>query len=193
MRRIKENISKEEFELLIRYLRVDNTIRDIRRDRLLKLFHLLWFLGIRVNETTQFTNNMMIELLQEKKLIIKSHKQGSEKLVYLTDSSQKILKKIFCDIKSNDNYIFVSERSKKSTLESASVIRDVNTYIRKVFGSKSRITSHSFRRSLISELAVRGVNIKVIQNLISHKSINTTYRYITTSETDLTDSLSTIR
>ena len=71
--------------------------------RLVKTFTLLYYLGIRVNETTQFTNNMILELLQNRKIIIKSHKQHSEKYIYLTDVGCKVLSKVFSNTQCNYN------------------------------------------------------------------------------------------
>lgn len=192
--KIKENITEQQYKLLLSSLRGNTSMRKVRKERLLKIFVILYNLGIRVNEVSQFTNNMLNELLDNGKLIIESHKQGSEKIVYLTAKSKKEIKKIFEDVPHNNNYIFVSERgSKRDTLEPSSMIRDVNSYIKSIFGSNTRLTSHSFRQTLISNLATSGINTKIIQNLIGHKSINTTYRYITTSEADLTSALESVR
>jgi len=192
--KIKENISEQQYKLLISSLRGSQSIRKTRKDRLLKLFVILYNLGIRVNETAQFTNNMMNELLDNGKLIIESHKQGSEKVVYVTETAKKEIKKIFGDIPNDNKKVFVSERGSKSTpLEPTAMIRDVNNYLKSVFGSDTRLTSHSFRQTLISNLAMNGVNTKVIQNLVGHKSINTTYRYIKSSEADIMAALETAR
>lgn len=192
--KIKENISEQQYKLLLSSLRGNTSMRKVRKERLLKIFVILYNLGIRVNEVSQFTNNMLNELLDNSKLIIESHKQGSEKIVYLTQNSKKSIKKVFDDIPYNNDYVFVSERgSKRDVMEPSSMIRDVNTYLKSVFGSNTRLTSHSFRQTLISNLATSGINTKIIQNLIGHKSINTTYRYITTSEADLTTALESVR
>jgi len=102
---------------------------------------------------------------------------------------------VFANTQSDDNYVFVSERgkSKTSVMNPISVIRDINSYLKDVFGQDTRITSHSFRQTLISNLATAGVNTKIIQNLIGHKSINTTYRYIKTTEVDIMKSLEMVR
>lgn len=193
MKKIKENITEEQFKLLISSLRGNESIRANRRDRLIKIFSLLYYLGIRINETSQFTNNMINELLLKRKLIIQSHKQDSEKFIYLTSDGFKYLSKVFTDIPNDDNYVFISERGKNNKMEPISVINDVNKYIKSVFGEDTRITSHSFRQTLISNLATAGVNTKVIQNLIGHKSINTTFRYIKTNEVDIMKSLEMVR
>lgn len=193
MKRIKQNITKKHFEKLMTHLKSDTDIRDIRRNRLMKLFNLLYFTGIRINESTQLTNNMMLKLIQNKKLIIKAHKQKEEKYIFLTDNGKKALNKAFKNLDESDDLIFVSERAnKKSAMEISSVIRDANSYLKKVFVDEY-ITSHSFRQTLITDLAKSNVNTKVIQQLVHHKSISSTYRYMKFDEYDLTASLENIR
>jgi len=46
-------------------------------------------------------------------------------------------------------------------------------------------SSHTSRRSFITNLTNKGVNVSVIAELASHKSIQTTQRYIEASETTL--------
>jgi len=194
MKKIKENITYKQYQLLMSSLRGDKSIRELRRQRLLKAFVLLYNLGLRVNELNQFTNSHILELLKNKKLIIKAHKQKTEKFVYITENAKNEILKVFGQVENNDNFVFVSERgNKKTNLTPISMIRDINNYLKFVFGEDTRITSHSFRQTLITNLAINGINTKVIQNIIGHKNINTTYRYIKTTETELFAALETIR
>jgi len=192
--RLKANIEPEQYKLLLNSLKGNSQIRAVRKDRLLKIFVTIYNLGIRLNECSQFSNAMMNELLNTGKLIITSHKQGSEKMVYITSNGAKEIKKIFGAIPNDDKLIFVSERgSKTSPMNPIAMINDVNSYLKTVFGADTRIKSHSFRQTLISNLATSGVNTKIIQNLVGHKSINTTYRYITTKSSDITKALELVR
>ena len=111
----------------------------------------------------------MNKLFNEKQLIIASHKQGSEKTIYISESAKKELLSIFGPLEDNHNKIFVSERDKRTPLEPTAMVRDINQLLKTIFGADTRKTSHSFRKSLISELAIAGVNTKIIQNLIGHK------------------------
>lgn len=193
-KRIKNNISEVEFKKLISHLKGDEHIRISRKERLISIFHILYFTGMRINEISQITNKMLNELVEEKKLIVRTHKTKNERVLYITDNGQKVLKKVFGNIAVNDQLVIHSERGNKhSSLESPSLIRDANTYIKKVFGEDSRITSHSFRQTLITELAMSGVNTKIIQSLIGHKSISSTYRYIKPSEMDIMNCLQGVR
>ena len=194
IKRIKSNINEDEFKKLINHLRGDETIRDSRKIRLMVIFHILYFTGMRINEIPQISNKMLLTLIDTKKLIITTHKTKNERILYLSDNGQKILKKVFPNLEPNDGLLIKSERGNKSgKMESESVIRDVNTYLRKVFGEDCRITSHSFRQTLITELAMSGINTKVIQSLIGHQSISSTYRYVKPNEVDVMSSLVGIR
>ena len=55
-------------------------------------------------------------------------------------------------------------------------------YVRAGF---SNATSHSGRRTFISALANKSVNVIVIAELVGHKNINTTQRYIDFSDKKL--------
>ena len=186
-KKIKDNITSSEFKHLITYLKADDSVRTNRKNRLLKIFSLLYSTGIRINEIQQINENHINELNENQKTIIVSHKQKTEKMIY---SSKKNLKLIISYWNKNKGHTITSERNNK--LHPVAMIQDVNSYLKKVFPNK-RITSHSFRQTLITELATKGINTKIIQSLIGHKNINTTYRYIKVSENDILNSLEVVR
>lgn len=192
--KIRDNISSKEFQHLINYTQSDTTISTARQNRLIKVFHLIHIFGIRVNECSQLTNNLLLELIANGSTKIIAHKQKKQKLIYATKSAIKTLKKVFNPIEANNNYILISERGSKTTpLNPNSMIRDINTYLKKVFPNKN-ITSHSFRSSLISELINdKNVSPKVVQQLIGHSDIQTTFRYAKVSEQNIMNSLELVR
>jgi site-specific recombinase XerD len=130
IKKIKDNINEKEFKHLINYLKADTSIRANRKERLERLFTILYLLGLRVNETTQLTNEKMIEFIETKQTKVKAHKQGIEKFIYLSDNGLKMIKKLFPDLENNDKLIFTSERGgKNSPMGENSIIRDVNSYL----------------------------------------------------------------
>lgn len=185
--KIKENISKEDYVYLMKTIERDSCIRNTRKIRLTYIFALLYNLGLRVNEVTQLTNKMINDLIKNKSLIITTKKTKSERKLFINESSRKELQEIFKNLDNTDTYIIKSERG--TMLHNRSIIQDVNSYLKKVFGDDTRITSHSFRQSLITELAVKNVNTKIIQEYIGHKNISTTLRYVKPSEENIIDSL----
>ena len=153
---------------------------------------LLYYTGLRVNETTQFTDTMLLELINNKTLIVETHKTKTERVLYITDNGQKYLRKVFVDLYKTDTKLIQSERCTRE-LSTNSVTRDVNSYLKIVFGKDTRITTHSFRQTLITLLSESGVNTKVIQTLIGHKSVNSTLRYIKPSSETVLNSLNGVR
>ena len=192
--KIRDNINQKEFQHLLNYTQSDTTISTARQNRLIKVFHLLHLFAIRVNECSQITNNKLLELISTGSTKIIAHKQKKEKIIYATKSAIKTIKKVFNPIEANDNYILVSERGSKTTpLNPNSMIRDINTYLKKVFPNKN-ITSHSFRASLISELINdKNISPKIVQQLIGHSDIQTTFRYAKVSEQNIMNSLELVR
>jgi len=194
IKKIRDNISSKEFQHLINYLTADTSISQNRKERLIKVFHLIHIFGIRVNEASQITNNKLLELIANGSTKIIAHKQKKEKIIYATKSAIKTIKKVFNPIEANDNYLLVSERgSKRTPLNPNSMIRDINSYLKKVFPNKN-ITSHSFRASLISELINdKNISPKIVQQLIGHSDIQTTFRYAKVSEQNIINSLELVR
>jgi len=191
--KVTELINKREYKQILSFIQNNQSMRKTRKNRLLRVISFLYHTGIRINETKQINNKMMNELLNTGTLIIASHKQGSEKTIYITKSAIKELSSIFGSLEDNNSKLFVSERNKRTPLEPTAMIRDINSLLKTIFGADTRKTSHSFRKSLISEMAIKGINTKIIQNLIGHKSITTTYNYIRTSDTDIMNALEVVR
>ena len=193
IKRIKDNIDEVEFKHLLNYLIADENIRMNRKQRLLKSFIILYHTGLRVNETTQLKNHNILELIKNKQTKVIAHKQNLEKIVYITDKTATKLKKVFGTLEDNSNYIFCSERGNgQEVMKPSAVINDTNSYLKKVFPNKN-ITSHSFRQTLITDLAEANINTKVIQALIGHKDISSTYRYIKPSQDSIINSLNVVR
>ena len=189
MKRIKDNITKKDFRFLMNFIEADESIRKIRKDRLQKIFTLLYSLGIRLNEVQQINETVINDLLENGKSKIKDYKTNKEKIVYISSDSKKLIEKYF---NPKMGYTIHSERGNGNKLHPISLINDVNSYLKKVFPNKN-ITSHSFRQTLITELSEKGINAKVIQTLVSHKDIKTTFRYIKVDENTIMNSLEIVR
>jgi len=194
VKRLRDNISQSEMKHLINYTNSDVSLRPLRKQRLILSFQLLHALALRANELTQITNAKMVELLEQGQTKIVAHKQKMEKVIYLTPRAKKTIKALLPNLQANNDYILVSGRGSKQTpLEPSSVLRDLNSYLSKVFPTKN-ITSHSFRASLVSELINdKNISVKVVQQLVGHKDISTTYLYAKVSTENIMNSLTMVR
>ncbi len=166
-------------------------MRQNTKDNYLKAFTLLFYSGARLNELTQITNKDILSLIQNKELIIKTHKTKSERKIYFSDKAVKNITKLFKGLNiynEPEQYKMIRVKGNPySTPSPIAFIQQTNKVIQSVLGK--RYTSHSFRQGLITELGTKGVNPKIIKEFMGHKDIKTTMRYIKPSESDIRDSL----
>jgi len=193
MKKIKENIKKEQYTYLMTTLKMDKSITLHRKQKLQIIYSLLYNCGMRVNETTQFTKSMLKKLIDEKFIFIETSKTNTERKLYITESGSKELKSIYDDLTMNDEDMIITNIRSKQSLSVNSVIRDTNSYLKYVLGDDTRITSHSFRQTLITDLSSSGVNTKVIKEFIGHSDIKTTMRYIKPSDETISECIEFVR
>ena len=78
------------------------------------------------------------------------------------------------------DYLFTTQKSKQFTANTLTLL--LKSLYEQVHIKHT--TSHSGRRTFITKLANSGINVRVITELVSHKSIQATQRYI-----DINDNL----
>ena len=127
------------------------------------------------------------ELLEngETKLILPKTK--SERKLFATDEFIKQLKKLFVFDSNIDLQIKViskgSCKNKKESIHPLTFIAQVNDVMKSILGTG--YTSHSFRQGLISEMASKGINTKIISKFIGHSDVKTTMGYIKPTDDDV--------
>lgn len=186
---IKESVTEVEFKKLISHVRGDLSIKENTKSNLIRTFTLLYYTGSRLNELIQLLNSDILEIFKNKELIIKTHKTKNERKIYFSDDAVKELKKIFTDIDKEESH-FKIIKSKSKPYQSPhhiTFIQQVNKYMKNVLGE--RFSSHSFRQGLITEMATKGINTKIIKEYIGHSDIKTTLRYVKPSKVDIKNSL----
>ena len=154
----------------------------------MKIFSLLYYSGLRVNEITQIKYSHIEEIIKTGETVIISHKTKRERVLYFSDSAIKELVKYFTyDDSTLNHYCITSWGNPKKTFHEISLIQLVNKYMKQILGTG--YTSHSFRQGLITEMGSKSINPKIIQSFIGHKNINTTLGYIKPTEEDIKRSL----
>ena len=188
IQRIKKSITEKEYKKLMAYTRGNEEIKKFNKKRFLKIFSLLYYSGLRVNEITQIKFSHIAEIINTGETIIVSHKTKVERILYFSESAIKEIKKYFTYSENELNDFCISSwGDPKKTFHEISLIQLVNKYMKLVLGAG--YTSHSFRQGLITEMGSRSVNPKIIQSFIGHKNINTTLGYIKPTEDDIKRSL----
>ena len=170
------------------FVRGDEDIKPFNQKRFLKIFSLLYYSGMRVNEITQIKYAHIEQIVQTSETIIISHKTKRERVLYFSESAIKEIKKYFIYEKSElNNYCITSWGNPQKSFHEISLIQLVNKYMKSILGEN--YTSHSFRQGLISEMGSKSVNPRVIQSFIGHANVSTTLGYIKPTDSDIKNSL----
>ena len=190
IKRIKENITELEFKKLMTFVRGNENLRENTKLNLLRTFTFLFFTGLRLNEVQELKIIDIKNLIQYGNVKINISKTSSERKLYLTNTFQKELVKIF-DLKNenDDNRIITkgANKNKKTSINNIVFIQQVNKIIKEILGNG--FSSHSFRQGLITEMGSKSINIKIISQFVGHKNISTTMGYIKPTDEQIRDAL----
>ena len=187
IKKIKKSITHVEMKKLIAFTLYDDEIKNFNRERLLKIFTLLYYSGMRVNELTQITYQHIEEIVQTEETIITTHKTKSQRVLFFSQKAIKEIKKYFSRFNDKSEYVICSWGKPSRGFHPISLISLVNKYMQKVLGAG--YSSHSFRQGIITEFASNSVNPRVIQSFIGHRNVKTTLNYIKPTADDVKNSL----
>lgn len=190
IKRIKENITEVEYKKLISFIRGNETLRENTKLNLLRTFTILFFTGLRLNEVQELKIKDIKNLLQDGNVKIDISKTSTQRKLYLTNSFQKELVKLF-DFKNelDENRIISkgSDKNKRTSINNIVFIQQVNKTIKEILGEG--YSSHSFRQGLITEMGSKSINIKIISQFVGHKNVSTTMGYIKPTDEQIREAL----
>ena len=189
-KQIKESITKEEYKKLLHFTSNDINIKDNSKQNLLRTFTILYFTGLRLNELQQMKLQHIKELLENgvTKLILPKTK--SERKLFASKEFKKELKTLFeQELLNNTNLDkrIITKKSTNSSINSDVFIKQVNSKIKEILGTG--YTSHSFRQGLITQMASKQINTKIISKFIGHSDVKTTMHYIKPTDDDVKEAM----
>ncbi|MBU1992352.1 tyrosine-type recombinase/integrase [Patescibacteria group bacterium] len=127
--------------------------------------------GLRVSEVI---NLKVCDVdLVSKAIHVKCGKGGKDRMTLLSDKVVNDIGKMIA-FKSNDDYLFESERGGGMTDRTAQKIFERAL---KSAGIMKKATFHSLRHSFATHLIENGVNLRYVQDLLGHSDIKTTQIY----------------
>ncbi len=150
----------------------EKTKEDIR-DKC--LFELLYSTGIRVSEAS---NMLITDIVDSNKSIRVIGKGNKERIVYYGSYLEDILSK-YLKVREEFNvnnlaYLFINQNGGKLSRESIEyIIKKINNK----YLLKHKISPHVLRHSFATHLLDNGADIKSVQELLGHESLNTTEIY----------------
>ena len=190
IKRIKENITELEYKKLMSFVRGNENLRENTKLNLLRTFTFLFFTGLRLNEVQELKIIDIKNLIQYGNVKINISKTSSERKLYLTNTFQKELVKIFDLRNENDDNRIITKganKNKKTSINNIVFIQQVNKIIKEILGTG--FSSHSFRQGLITEMGSKSINIKIISQFVGHKNISTTMGYMKPTDEQILNNL----
>jgi len=166
-KRLPEVLTEEEIEKLLNVNKVSR--KHLRNLAILELFYSS---GLRISELCNLKIN---DLNLENGFIRVKGKGNRERIALLNKFSVEMLRKYLSERKTGiDEYLFLNNRNKKISRQS--VWKVVKKYA-KYAGIDKDVKPHTLRHTFATHLLERGMDLRVVQELLGHKSIATTEIY----------------
>lgn len=134
--------------------------------KLKALLNFMFYTGVRKEELLNFKRTD-IDLINMKAIVRIPTKSKEEDYVFFTKEVQKDLEEYFRNEAEQTNAFNISTRQLSYLFQQ----------LREFAPSGKVITPHTFRRSFAMMLAAKGIDIKVAQKLLRHKSMKSTEIY----------------
>ncbi len=142
------------------------------RDR--AILEVLFSTGMRAGELLSLKRDQIkIEKIQPMEIVIKG-KGGKLRPVYLSERAVFWLKKYLDQREDNEKALFLSKRKKPLSRRQLDEI--VKKYVIKA-GLPLETRPHTLRHSFATDLLMKGVDLRVVQEFLGHQNISTTQVY----------------
>ena len=167
---------------------IDQSKKEGQRNR--AMIEVLYSCGLRVSELCSLR---MSDLYLPEQFIRVTGKGDKQRLVPISGRAIAELESYFCDrnrieIKPGyEDFVFISERLKKP-LSRIMVFHFIKQLVAMV-GIKKNVSPHTFRHSFATHLLEGGANLRVIQAMLGHESIETTEIYTHIDRTRLREEI----
>ena len=175
-------ILEREYKILKSYINGLETF-ETTKTKWIRSLEILYMSGMRVSEILDIKIKDIIDGIQKGELSVFVKKQKIIRHIPLSEKSVRILKKLIDGETDMDGYFIHKRNSVRNNLNPIGFTKDFNQLIQLVLGKN--YSTHSFRKGIITEMGVNGINPKIIQHFVSHKNISTTLNYINPTSDDI--------
>jgi len=129
--------------------------------------------GLRISEARR----LRVQDIDSERMVlqIRGAKQAKDRLVLLSPKLLHVLRRYWADARPRGPYLFPSSRT--GTPVSNDAVRKVLRVAMTEIGFKKKVTLHSLRHGFATHLLEDGTDVRVIQALLGHSSIQTTAHY----------------
>jgi len=170
-KKIPDVLTREEIKALI---------KATKRGRNRLIVEFLYSSGVRVSEAVKMKVNEIN--LKEKIAIVKAGKGKKDRMIILSKNWSKNVKRYLEKKKIKSEFLFSKKNGKSISVDTVQRIIKESTKKGKIL---KKVTPHTMRHSYATHLLDSGENIRKIQELLGHSSLNTTQIYTHTSTEQL--------
>lgn len=169
-------IKHEEFkESAFNSVEIDAIRSNCSTKRQKAVVELLLSSGLRISELCDLNKD---DINYTKNEVTVRHGKGNKfRITYITDVAAKYIYEYLDTRTDNEDCLFISRKKKRL---SPGQIREELKTIEEKTGVKS-IHPHRFRKTFATNMLLRGMDLRTIQILLGHSSLDTTAKYLAVS------------
>ena len=179
-------ILEKEFSILKSYVNGLETF-ETTKSKWIRSLELLFMSGLRVSEILEIRIKDIQNGIDNSELSVFVKKQKIIRHIPLSPKSVNILKRLIKDETDMDGYFIHKRNSKRSNLNPNGFTKELNDLLQLVLGKD--YSSHSFRKGLITQMSMKGINPRLTQAFIGHRNVTTTLNYYKPTTEDIRNSL----
>lgn len=167
-------ILEKEYQVMKSYINGLETF-ETTKTKWIRTIELLYVCGLRLSEIIDIKTKDIKNGIEKSELSVFIKKQKIIRHIPLSQKSISTLKKLIKNENDDDTYFIHKRNNKKCKLNSNSFTKEFNDLLQLVLGNE--YSSHSFRKGLITQMSMRGINPRITQSFIGHKNVTTTLNY----------------
>ena len=179
-------ILDKEFSVLKSYVNGLETF-ETTKAKWIRSLEILYMSGLRVSEILEIRIKDIQSGIENFELSVFVKKQKIIRHIPLSQKSVNTLKRLIKNETDMDSYFIHKRNSKRSNLNPNGFTKEFNDLLQLVLGKD--YSSHSFRKGLITQMSIKGINPKITQTFIGHRNVTTTLNYYKPTTEDVRNSL----
>jgi integrase len=179
-------ILDKEFSVLKSYVNGLETF-ETTKSKWIRSLELLFMSGLRVSEILDIRIKDIQSGIDNSELSVFVKKQKIIRHIPLSQKSVNTLKRLIKDETDMDGYFIHKRNSKRSNLNPNGFTKEFNDLLQLVLGKD--FSSHSFRKGIITQMSIKGINPKITQTFIGHRNVTTTLNYYKPTVDDVRECL----
>jgi len=179
-------ILDKEYSILKSYINGLDTF-ETTKTKWKRSLEILFMSGLRVSEILDIKVKNIVDGINKGELSVYIKKQKIVRHIPLSDKSVSILKKLIKDEVDVDGYFIHKRNSVRNNLNPIGFTKDFNQLIQLVLGRD--FSSHSFRKGILTQMSMKGINPKISQSFIGHRSVTVTLNYYSPTIEDVRECL----